>query len=268
MPTPADFGPEPAALTLHSDGARGGGDWTVRHMASLERALDSLTWPDGRIRLDMSGVRRLDIGGAWVLQRLSLRLEEASRELEITGLSAEAAGLLDLVRRSGMGLDKLSQPVRPGFVEQLGRRAAVGGREGLGLLAFVGEMGAIALRQVFRPARVRWREIVGSLADAGPRALAIVGLLSFLLGIVIAYQGGVQLRLYGASLFVADLVGLSMVRELAPLITAIIVAGRTRLGLYSADRHHAGDGGDRCPAQHGARIPSSCSCCPRSWHWS
>ena len=59
------------------------------------------------------------------------------------------------------------------------------------------------------------------------KALGIVGLLAFLLGIVIAYQGGVQLRQYGASLFIADLVGLSMVRELAPMITAIIVAGRT-----------------------------------------
>ena len=62
---------------------------------------------------------------------------------------------------------------------------------------------------------------------AGHQALGIVGLLAFLLGIVIAYQGGVQLRQYGANLFVADLVGLSMVRELAPMITAIIVAGRT-----------------------------------------
>jgi phospholipid/cholesterol/gamma-HCH transport system permease protein len=77
------------------------------------------------------------------------------------------------------------------------------------------------------PGRIRWKEVADNLVEAGHRALGIVGLLSFLLGIVIAYQGGMQLRQYGASLFVADLVGLSMVRELAPIITAIIVAGRT-----------------------------------------
>ena len=77
------------------------------------------------------------------------------------------------------------------------------------------------------PGRIRWAQIASNLGRPDTGALGIVGLLSFLLGIVIAYQGGVQLRQYGASLFVADLVGLSMVRELAPLITAIIVAGRT-----------------------------------------
>jgi phospholipid/cholesterol/gamma-HCH transport system permease protein len=83
------------------------------------------------------------------------------------------------------------------------------------------------VRVLLRPRRFRLRQTVSELAQAGYRALPILGLLSFLLGIVIAYQGGVQLRQYGASVFIADLVGLSMVRELAPLMTAIIVAGRT-----------------------------------------
>jgi phospholipid/cholesterol/gamma-HCH transport system permease protein len=98
---------------------------------------------------------------------------------------------------------------------------------GIGLIAFVGEVGSAWVRQLRHPRRIRWRAVADELAAAGHRALAIVGLLAFLLGIVIAYQGGVQLQQYGASLFVADLVGLSMVRELAPMITAIIVAGRT-----------------------------------------
>jgi phospholipid/cholesterol/gamma-HCH transport system permease protein len=113
------------------------------------------------------------------------------------------------------------------MLEDLGRKGADTVLGGIGIVAFVGEMGAAWLRQVSRPGRIRWAAIAESLGEAGHRALGIVGLLSFLLGIVIAYQGGVQLRQYGASLFVADLVGLSMVRELAPLITAIIVAGRT-----------------------------------------
>jgi len=77
------------------------------------------------------------------------------------------------------------------------------------------------------PARCRWRPLLYNLRSAGFDALPIVGLLSFLLGIVIAYQGAGQLRQYGANIFVADLVGLSMLREFAPLITAIIIAGRS-----------------------------------------
>ena len=74
---------------------------------------------------------------------------------------------------------------------------------------------------------MRWRAILHNIQTAGFSALPIVGLLSFLLGIVVAYQGAEQLRRYGANIFVADLVGLSMLREFAPLITAIIVAGRS-----------------------------------------
>jgi len=74
---------------------------------------------------------------------------------------------------------------------------------------------------------MRWRPLLAVLETAGAHALPIVGLLSFLMGLVIAYQGGVQLRNYGANIFVVELVALTMLRELAPLLTAIIVAGRT-----------------------------------------
>jgi phospholipid/cholesterol/gamma-HCH transport system permease protein len=74
---------------------------------------------------------------------------------------------------------------------------------------------------------MRWRHVLRSLQTAGFEALPITGLLSFLMGIVIAYQGAEQLQRFGANIYVADLVGLSMVRELSPMLTAIIVAGRS-----------------------------------------
>jgi len=203
------------------------GDWTVRHLERLETALGLARWPEGPIRVDLAGVGRMDTGGAWVLQRLLATLQAGGRTVELEGLSAKAAGLLDLVRGTAMQPGGVLHRPEPAVLEEIGRiglQTAVGG---VGLLTFIGETGAAWLRQLLHPGRVRWREIAYSLGEAGYKALGIVGLLSFLLGIVIAYQGGVQLRLYGGSLFVADLVGLSMVRELAPLITAIIVAGRT-----------------------------------------
>jgi phospholipid/cholesterol/gamma-HCH transport system permease protein len=95
------------------------------------------------------------------------------------------------------------------------------------LLGFLGESFLALAGWVSHPRRIRWRPIVFNLRSSGFDALSIVGLLSLLLGIVVAYQGADQLRRYGANIFVADLVGLSMLREFAPLMTAIIIAGRS-----------------------------------------
>ncbi len=94
-------------------------------------------------------------------------------------------------------------------------------------LVFIGETAVALTKSVMQPHRIRWRPILFNIRTAGFNALPIVGLLSFLLGIVVAYQGAGQLRQYGANIFVADLVGLSMLREFAPLMTAIIIAGRS-----------------------------------------
>jgi phospholipid/cholesterol/gamma-HCH transport system permease protein len=95
------------------------------------------------------------------------------------------------------------------------------------MLAFIGETTVALLRSIKRPSRIRWRPVLHNMEMAGFNALPIVGLLSFLMGVVIAYQGAGQLARYGANIFVVDLVGLSMLRELAPLLTAVIVAGRS-----------------------------------------
>ena len=97
----------------------------------------------------------------------------------------------------------------------------------LALVAFIGETTVAFLRQMANPRRIRWRTMTKIIEQTGVNALAIVGLLSFLLGIVIAYQGGIQLKTYGANIFIVELVCLIMLRELAPLIAAIIIAGRT-----------------------------------------
>ncbi len=112
-------------------------------------------------------------------------------------------------------------------LEQLGLRASAAFERTVALLAFVGESSLALVGWFVHPSRIRWRPILYNIGSAGVGALPIVGLLSFLLGIVVAYQGSAQLRQYGANLFVADLVGISMLREFAPLITAIIIAGRS-----------------------------------------
>jgi phospholipid/cholesterol/gamma-HCH transport system permease protein len=108
-----------------------------------------------------------------------------------------------------------------------GRWALATLQQGSALLAFVGQT-AMAMRAwLTHPGTIRWRAIAFNIRTTGVDALPLVGLLAFSLGVVVAYQGADQLQHYGASIFVVDLVGLSMLREFAPLITALIIAGRS-----------------------------------------
>lgn len=94
-------------------------------------------------------------------------------------------------------------------------------------IAFVGEAGRALALAVREPRRVRWRDALAVAEEAGVRGLPIVTLLAFILGVIIAYQSAIAMRQFGAEVFVADLIGISMLRELAPLLTAILIAGRS-----------------------------------------
>jgi phospholipid/cholesterol/gamma-HCH transport system permease protein len=113
------------------------------------------------------------------------------------------------------------------MLENLGRNVVAAYDQALALVAFVGEIAVSVGGSLAHPARFRWRPVLYNIRRTGFDALSIVGVLSFLLGVVIVYQGSAQLRQYGANIFVVDLVGLSMLREFAPLMTAIIIAGRS-----------------------------------------
>jgi phospholipid/cholesterol/gamma-HCH transport system permease protein len=95
------------------------------------------------------------------------------------------------------------------------------------ILQFVGECVLSANRLVRMPHKFRWRDCVDEMQQCGAMALPIVSLISFLVGLIMAYQAAVQLRQFGADIYVADLVGLSVVREMGPMMAAIVLAGRT-----------------------------------------
>jgi len=127
------------------------------------------------------------------------------------------------------GLQSPKNTAKPplAMLQRMGRKASAAWSELNALLGFLGQNFLALAGWATHPRRIRWRPILFNLRSAGFDALPIVGLLSLLLGIVVAYQGADQLRQYGANIFVADLVGLSMLREFAPLMTAIIIAGRS-----------------------------------------
>ena len=168
----------------------------------------------------------LDTSGAWLLQRTIRQLESNGHNVMLTGLRPEFDALLQLIAASSIKGEALEPPGQS-ILTRIGRYTWQRLLGLSGMLAFIGETSTIMLYSAIQPGRIRWRPILRNLQSAGFDALPIVGLLSFLMGLVIAYQGADQLQRFGANIFIADLVGLSMLRELSPLLTAIIVAGRS-----------------------------------------
>ena len=207
------------------------GSWTARGIGAIEPQLDALSAPSGSERVvDGARIEALDTAGAWVLRKLLRRLRDEGTAVQVRNLRPAFAKLLEAMERQAAGQADTLSPVASApssRLEDLGRSAEAAREQTVALLSFVGECAVALAGCVAHPTRLRWRPILYNIRSAGFDALPIVGLLSFMLGIVVAYQGADQLRQYGANIFVADLVGLSMLREFAPLITAIIIAGRS-----------------------------------------
>ncbi len=227
-PTP----PEPAAVAQPSPNQIAlSGAWTALGMGRIEHQLAALQLAPGPDAVaDGAGIAALDTAGAWVLQQWLRRQREDGRRVALQGLRPAFAKLAETVDRQVA--EQARRPPSaarppPSLFERVGRGTAGVFEQVVALLSFVGETALALAHCVAHPSRLRWRPILFNIRSAGFDALPIVGLLSFLLGVVVAYQSADQLRQYGANIYVVDLVGVSMLREFAPLITAIIVAGRS-----------------------------------------
>ena len=179
------------------------------------------------VTVDASQIDYCDGSGIALFVHLRNLQRKAGGQLEIQGLRPEFQGLLE---ESDLGdLEQLESQRRPktSLAEDVGR-AVVGFLEDTQLLiAFVGELVSALGTAAMHPKSVRWRDAVRVAESAGVNALPIIVLVSFLMGVIMAFQGAISLRRFGADIFVANLVGLAMLRELGPLMTAIILAGRS-----------------------------------------
>jgi phospholipid/cholesterol/gamma-HCH transport system permease protein len=216
-----------ADITLSGSTARCTGRWTAQALDGVDARIRAMVWPAGAIRFDLSGIAAVDTVGAWLLYRAARDLRDGGRDVSLDGIDDAAARLLELVGSKQIECPQPLHPQPPGMLEEIGRESVDQARIYASFFAFIGEVASNAATSLLHPRRIRWQQVAHELQQAGVNALPIVGLLAFLLGVVIAYQGGTVLRSYGANIFIVDIVGLAMVRELAPLITAIIVAGRT-----------------------------------------
>jgi phospholipid/cholesterol/gamma-HCH transport system permease protein len=208
------------------------GDWTIGTLHGIIAKLDAVarTSHSVVIQWDVAAVGRVDSAGMLLFIRCYDALLAQKCEVEILGTQPEQLKIYQLLRRypaparsaKTYWLKRMLNPL-----ELIGKKTLAVAQDIIAFLTFLGETTMTALATLRHPLSLRWKAIIQNIAEAGVRALPIVALTSFLIGIVIAYQGAVQLEKFGANIFIVDMIGLSVTRELAPLITAIVVAGRT-----------------------------------------
>lgn len=210
----------------HSDGADGAdvrfsGRLTLARLGNLPARLEDL----GPIAsLDLSAVERIDTVGAWIVTR-TVNEHGAT----VTGASPEAKRLLEALAddKSEYRVHRDRRPPLTRMLEQVGVASMAVWHELLGIIGFFGAMILALGTQLRARRRLRWHAIVTRFQTVGVDALPIIGLMTFLIGIVVAQQGAVQLRQFGLEVFTINLVGRASIRELGLLMTAIMVAGRS-----------------------------------------
>lgn len=216
---PATDGAQLVRLSGRVDLAAGGRLWRQLWPRSGRKG--------GRVVVDLGDVHSIEPGAAALLQQLRAELQQAGTGVEFHNAAAPTAQLLELyVCPDGQACLK-EAPQRIGMLEQIGRAAALQLRELRGILAFVGDILLSGLAAFRRPSSINFRDLAMLMERAGADGVPIIGLINFLVGAVLGLQGAIQLHRFGADPFLANLVGLSMVRELAPLMTAILIAGRS-----------------------------------------
>ncbi len=206
------------------------GAWITQELARHDATLRHLDLEGAREAVvDLSGCSAIDSAGAWVLDRTLDDLKRQGATVTLAGSSPAIETLLGTVTRKHVQLPPEPRPDNPliAVALRLGQETVRITREGTDLLSFLGLTVMVFLRSLLKPWRIRLVPLIAHMEQTGFNALPIVGLISFLVGVVLAYQGADQLARFGAQIFTVDLVAIGVLREMGILLTAIIVAGRS-----------------------------------------
>ncbi|MDF8334524.1 ABC transporter permease [Novosphingobium cyanobacteriorum] len=212
-----------ADFTLDGGTLAFSGPMTVASLGPVDSRLRAIAEPVDRI--DLGNVTRIDTVGAWTAWHLSQRLDA-----KVVSCSPEAERLIAAISKADdnrVPVEAPRLPVLERVPAQIGDTMIGLGHGALQVLGFLGQTVQSLGQLIAHPGRFRAKALVHQMELVGVNALGIIGLMSFLVGIVIAQQGAVQLRQFGAEIYTVNLVGRLTLRELGILMTAIMVAGRS-----------------------------------------
>ena len=206
------------------------GQWVTNTAVSIDRSLQDLALDDSTdLEIDGRELSRFDSAGAWLVLRTQRQAEGKGKHVRLQEMPDGFQPLIEVLK----GIPAESPPGDPhtiglkDFIVRVGRSTCALGSQAYAMLCYLGIVTVEAGETALHKRRFRPFSLMAQIEETGLTALPILGLLSFLLGTVIAYQGVDQLKRFGAEIFTVDLVGVSILREIAVLITAIIVAGRS-----------------------------------------
>jgi phospholipid/cholesterol/gamma-HCH transport system permease protein len=209
-----------------------GGAWIAENAHRLETAIDAETRRHdaiSQVDIDMAAVERLDTFGAWLLERLMRAFSARGCDTKVTGLNEDYRALVDEVH--GVKLDEPAAPHGGNQIifvlASIGQNIAAVGQLFASIANMLGALTVALARVVADPRRFRFTSMVHQLDNVGWRAVPIILLITFLIGAIIAQQGIFHFRKFGADIYVVDMVGILVLRELGVLIVAIMVAGRS-----------------------------------------
>lgn len=204
------------------------GDWVALQAPALEALVADLAPKARVVSLDGAQISSLDTLGAYLLTKLRRELEASGRVVTITGLSSGAETLVAEVSETPPHVEPRKEGVSAlSLLEDIGEAVVEAGRDVVDGVAFLGAVVLAMGRLITGKSRFRVPAVINQLERVGLRGVPIVVLISFLVGAIIAQQSIFQLRTFGTVHFVADLLGILVLRELAVLLTAIMIAGRS-----------------------------------------
>lgn len=206
------------------------GAWNLHGIASLAAHYKSMHWPENtQVTLNGEKITTMDSAGAWLLQTLEHLLNTKNNQLTHEQFQERHTETLALVSKEAEAIEKTvpEEPEKESILYRLGKDTCDRIGHIFNYLSLIGELWLFVLKGFSHFRIFSIPGICNAIYHTGYRALPILGMLSFLIGVVLTYQMGLQLKTYGANIFIVYLTGVAILREFGPLIAAIIVAGRT-----------------------------------------
>ncbi|MDP1975254.1 MAG: ABC transporter permease, partial [Alphaproteobacteria bacterium] len=206
------------------------GKWVLSEAAPIKLLIQNLDKKNiKKVILNFQDLKELDSAGSWLIKAIEKFYKKDNINVTYTNLLEKFQNLFTRIHH----LDDISILLHQEapFIEKtlisIGEKTIIAWKDGLDLLGFFGEVLTISIRSILRPLKFRWTSLFYHIRIMGFDAVPIIGLLTFLVGIVLAYQGATQLQRFGADIYTVNLVGIATLRELGILLSAVIIAGRT-----------------------------------------
>ncbi|OGT44403.1 MAG: hypothetical protein A3F13_01845 [Gammaproteobacteria bacterium RIFCSPHIGHO2_12_FULL_40_19] len=202
------------------------GKWLIGNLTAVEKWIQKSLPNQSKIQtIDASHIKNMDTAGAFLLYKIQQKL---NGNVKLDGLSEHFQDLFSAVISSIESMQKKPAEIsQHNWFYHVGKATVELIKDSLEFFAFLGETFIDFLEIIKKPAKLQFRSMVHEIDVGGYRALPIIAVMMLLIGVVVAYQLGVQLRIYGANVYMVDLSGVAILREFSPLICSVIIAGRT-----------------------------------------